>query len=173
MGNQSYISFNRAISEIKFSDMLSSIVDEHYSKCYQTSISYDDFWGPCWSIEPKEGVLSPKDGHSEYWSIYIFRAMDYSSREKKWYKGKFEHKHMGPLWGYWFADQIHGHLSKKFGATSSDDGVPGHWKIDPGACPTPMAWAKKRHPGSFDEYSDNYRLQLVDEIPPGLRTLSG
>lgn len=154
MGNLAFMSFNRAVSDDKFTDMLTSVVEENYGDYYEVEVSPNDTDdGTCWVIQPKLGILEPKLEERCRWSfsLFIWRATDFRKSDPetgRWAKskGKFEHKHMrAGHWGYWFMDQIHGHMSAKYGSRSSDEGVEGTWKIDPTECPTAADKMRKNY----------------------------
>lgn len=172
MGNLSFISFNRAVSDEKFTEMITSVIDKNYGDCYKVIIEeYED--GCQWVVTPKDGILKEGDGSLWCYSLYISRATNYSGKADEngnypEYKGKFGHKHMrAGMWGYWFTDQILGHLSTEYGATSSDEGVGGTWKNNPKTTPTVAHYMSKHYP-SYNKNPAGFSY-VMDELPEGLR----
>lgn len=184
MGNETHLSFNRAISNDKFTEMLTCVVKENYDDFYEVevepNIGYPD--GPCWTVRLRPGFLTVDQGWSaegldearRHYSLYIWRATDYkrSPSAGSWikHKGKFSHGHMrAGAWGYWFTDQLHGHMCKKYGARSMDDGNGVSYKADPTKYPTFAEYIAGVYPNSLVT-PEGYSWMLV-EVPEGLKKL--
>lgn len=175
MGNLTFMSFNRAVSDDKFTEMLSGVINDHYGKYYQVVVEkYDD--GSGWIVQPKDGILEELEESKWVFSLFIFRATDFRKSPVGGpymaCKGKFSHKHMhADHWGYWFTDQIHGHMSAKYGMKSSDEGVSGTWKIDPTECLT----AKDKMLKCYAYYRGNpeFLQKILEKIPRRLLEIQG
>lgn len=186
MGNESHLSFNRAITNDKFTEMLTSVVKENYDEFYDVEVSPNvgDPDGPCWTVRLRPGFLTVDQGWSAdkldearwHYSLYIWRATDYKKSPSGGngprikHKGKFSHGHMSASqWGYWFMEQLHGHFCVKYGARTSDDGNGVVYKADPTKYPTFAEHVAGYYPKSLQN-PKGYEWMLL-EVPEGLKKL--
>jgi len=168
MGNLLFISANRAVSDKKFTDMLSSIVEENYSAYYEVIYYGNGVGSGSWKVTPKQSVLEEDKSYS--CSLSIFRSINYNTNEP--YKGKFAHKYMRGEWGDWFVQQLHGHLSRKYGTKSSGEGCSGSWKNDPDKYPVFENWLRAERSGAC-KMLPGYISRILDIVPEPLRELRG
>jgi len=183
MGNESHISFNRAILDDKFTDMLTTIIHDNYDKWYEVEVflNPDEPDGPCWKVCLRDGILDIEKGgwssmeHARnYYSLYIWRGTDYRKLPVDGVysknKGKFSHGHMRcGTWGYWFMYQLHAHFCVKYGARTSDDGDGISTKYDPTKYPTFEKYVAGVYPNSLT--NPKAYSWLLSEVPEGLKTL--
>lgn len=187
MGNVSYISFNRAVSDDQFTEMLTTVTEKHFP-LYEVGFSPNPggAFGPCWLFKLKDGVLTTDDGYDPkllengsaqgYWSLFIWRASNYSKKTNgvyPFYKGKFEHEIGGGYWRYWLADQLHGRFTEEYKSWSGADSVAGTWKIDPKKYPTYIDSAKDRFLRFQRPLPPAFFEKVESEIPVGLRGMKG
>jgi hypothetical protein len=146
MGNISFKSFRRQVTDQQFFNMLDSAIKTFCPDQFEVVMEDLDIEKKVtknvWTIKPKDDSLE----NSWQYKIDIFR---YSS-------GKFGHKHMHCMqWGYWFTYNIDAFLCEKYGCILSDEGVTGTWKSTLGKYPTFKSY--------FDKYYSRWGSKKEDK----------